>query len=168
MDGSRAQVAKESKVRHPEVIKNEASPPASPSVKPANQLAETVSTPIETVKVTEPIPISGEKQATITISALGNGNSLFSIDSQRINTGDSVLTATQQAAKASEVKLVAQGLGFTAYVAGIGGLKEFDQGPLSGWLYKVNGQYPGIGCGIYKLKPGDKVEWIYTVDGKQR
>lgn len=52
----------------------------------------------------------------------------------------------------------------TAYIEGIANLYEFDAGPLSGWMYRVNGEFPNYGCSGYKLKKGDKVEWVYTCD----
>jgi len=52
----------------------------------------------------------------------------------------------------------------SAYIEGIGNLYEFDCGELSGWMYKVNGWFPNYGCSRYQLKPGDKVEWVYTCD----
>lgn len=52
----------------------------------------------------------------------------------------------------------------SAYIEGIGNLYEFDCGELSGWMYKVNGIFPNYGCSKYSLKPGDKVEWVYTCD----
>ena len=52
----------------------------------------------------------------------------------------------------------------SAYVEGIANLYEMDCGPLSGWMYRVNGEFAGQGCSLYKLKPGDKVEWLYTCD----
>lgn len=51
-----------------------------------------------------------------------------------------------------------------AYIEGIGYLYEFDGGPLSGWMYKVNGQFPNYGCAGYTLKEGDEVIWVYTCD----
>ncbi|MBR1970714.1 MAG: DUF4430 domain-containing protein [Clostridia bacterium] len=51
-----------------------------------------------------------------------------------------------------------------AYIEGIANLYEFDCGELSGWMYKVNGNFPNYGCSQYKLKTGDKVEWVYTCD----
>ena len=51
-----------------------------------------------------------------------------------------------------------------AYIRGINYIYEFDFGELSGWMYKVNGQTPSVGCGEYVLSPGDKVEWLYTCD----
>ena len=50
------------------------------------------------------------------------------------------------------------------YVEGIGHLYEFDCGPESGWMYKVNGWFPSFGMGQYKVQPGDSVELIYTCD----
>lgn len=50
----------------------------------------------------------------------------------------------------------------SAYIEGIGNLYEFDCGELSGWIYKVNGTTPGCGCSQYILKPGDRVEFMYS------
>lgn len=52
----------------------------------------------------------------------------------------------------------------TAYIEGIGNLYEFDAGELSGWMYRVNGEFPHYGCSKYTLKSGDTVEWLYTCD----
>lgn len=52
----------------------------------------------------------------------------------------------------------------SAYIEGIGNLYEFDCGPLSGWKYKVNGEFPNYGCSQYALEEGDSVEWVYTCD----
>lgn len=49
----------------------------------------------------------------------------------------------------------------SAYIEGIANLYEKDCGKNSGWLYMVNGQSPNYGCSNYKLKEGDKVEWVY-------
>lgn len=52
----------------------------------------------------------------------------------------------------------------TAYVRGVGHLYEFDCGRGSGWIYRVNGAVPNVGCSSYALKAGDTVEWLYTCD----
>ena len=52
----------------------------------------------------------------------------------------------------------------TAYVEGIGNLYEFDCGEGSGWMYRVNGNYPNFGCSRYILQDGDTVEFRYTCD----
>ena len=52
----------------------------------------------------------------------------------------------------------------SVYVEGIANLYEFDCGELSGWMYKVNGEFPGYGCSEYYPKDGDVVEIVYTCD----
>lgn len=52
----------------------------------------------------------------------------------------------------------------TEYIEGIGNLYQYDGGRWSGWMFSVNGKYPEIGCGQYKLKDGDLVSWDYTCD----
>ena len=50
------------------------------------------------------------------------------------------------------------------YVEGINYLYVFDGGPLSGWMYQVNGQFPNYGCGAYQVSDGDRIVWVYTCD----
>lgn len=52
----------------------------------------------------------------------------------------------------------------SVYVKGIANLYEFDGGPLSGWMYSVNGVFPNYGASKYELKNGDRIEWKYTCD----
>lgn len=52
----------------------------------------------------------------------------------------------------------------SAYIEGIGNLYEFDCGELSGWMYRVNGEFPNYGCSHCVLHAGDRVEWVYTCD----
>ena len=50
----------------------------------------------------------------------------------------------------------------SAYIEGINNLYELDVGELSGWTYKVNDVFPGVGCSQYILKDGDVIEVVYT------
>jgi len=50
------------------------------------------------------------------------------------------------------------------YISGINHIYEFDYGELSGWMYRVNGGTPSVGCGSYILSDGDKIEWLYTCE----
>ena len=52
----------------------------------------------------------------------------------------------------------------SVYIEGIGNLYEFDCGPQSGWMYSVNGIYPGLGCSAYTLADGDVIVFNYTCD----
>ena len=51
-----------------------------------------------------------------------------------------------------------------AYIKGINSIYEYDHGDLSGWMYRVNGVLPGIGCGYYKIEDGDRVEILYSTN----
>ena len=48
------------------------------------------------------------------------------------------------------------------YIKGIANLYEFDGGPNSGWLYRVNGTKPNYPCSEYTVKHNDNIEIIYT------
>lgn len=52
----------------------------------------------------------------------------------------------------------------SVYIEGIGNLYEFDCGPQSGWMFSVNGIYPGLGCSAYTLADGDMILFNYTCD----
>lgn len=78
--------------------------------------------------------------------------------------GESVFNLLLRECKANRVHMefVDTPIYNSAYIEGIHNLYEFDCGELSGWMYKVNGWFPNYGCSRYLLKPGDKVEWVYT------
>ena len=50
----------------------------------------------------------------------------------------------------------------SVYLEGINNIYEFDCGAGSGWLYKVNGEFPACGCSQYILKNNDVIEIVYT------
>ena len=52
----------------------------------------------------------------------------------------------------------------SVYIEGIGNLYEFDCGEQSGWMFSVNGTYPGLGCSAYTLADGDVIVFSYTCD----
>ena len=52
----------------------------------------------------------------------------------------------------------------SVYIEGIGNIYEFDCGPQSGWMFSVNGVFPGLGCSTYTLADGDAIVFNYTCD----
>ncbi len=50
------------------------------------------------------------------------------------------------------------------YIAEINGLAEMDNGPNSGWMYRMNGYIEDVGYADRVLERGDRVEWFYTDD----
>ncbi|MBO4343191.1 MAG: S-layer homology domain-containing protein, partial [Clostridia bacterium] len=50
------------------------------------------------------------------------------------------------------------------YISEVKGLKEFDNGLRSGWMYTVNGRYPSVSVGEQKVYAGDTIVLHYTDD----
>lgn len=81
-----------------------------------------------------------------------------------ISEGESVFDVLVRAAKKYGIQMENTGSGTgLVYVSGINYLYEFECGELSGWLYRVNGKTPSVGCGEYTLRDGDEIEWFYTL-----
>ncbi|MER2107949.1 MAG: DUF4430 domain-containing protein [Solibacillus sp.] len=81
---------------------------------------------------------------------------------------DTVWDVLRRAAKEHNIQLEYEGadenIYDSVYIEGIHHLYEFSAGPLSGWMYKVNGVFPNYGASQYTLEDGDVIEWHYTVD----
>jgi hypothetical protein len=102
------------------------------------------------------------QKATVSVSGY-QGQTILpatSMDLQSNSTPYSILIAALGGGS-----VTADGSGSSLYVKSIRGLSELDHGPLSGWMYTVNGQFTNVGAGSYPLKNGDTVQWIYTADG---
>ena len=52
----------------------------------------------------------------------------------------------------------------SGYVRALNHIYEFDYGELSGWMYRVGGVTPSVGCTQYTLSDGDNIEWVYTTN----
>ena len=79
---------------------------------------------------------------------------------------DTVFDILDRAVRYNKIQMEFQGADKNSfgsvYIQGINYLYEFSCGPLSGWMYRVNGKFPDYGCSKYKLHDGDAIEWIYT------
>lgn len=82
------------------------------------------------------------------------------------NEGESVFNVLQREMKRAKIHLefTSTPVYDSIYIEGINNLYEFDCGDGSGWLYSVNGIFPGYGCNQYKLKNGDEIKWLYSCD----
>lgn len=78
--------------------------------------------------------------------------------------GDTVFSILERAARYNRIQLEHQRIASATYIKSISHLYEFDCGPLSGWIYKVNGGFPSGDCAGYVLSDKDEVEWVYTCD----
>ncbi len=117
---------------------------------------------------------------TATISIIGPTDigKILDVRAVEIKEDDKVLDVLIRITRREEIQMDFRGSGAGAYVEGIGNLYEFDRGPESGWMYKVNDSFPNRSAGTWPVEPGDHLKWAYTLnlgkdvgaypDGKQR
>lgn len=98
---------------------------------------------------------------TVSVQVVGV-NSTMMQGNIEVDSSSTAYSVLRELAKQNGKSISTKGFGSTVYVSGIDGLKEFDHGPSSGWMYKVNGTPPNIGAGAYKVKAGDQVIWYYV------
>lgn len=110
---------------------------------------------VETPKQDTPV------KQTVSIKVIGINTTMMQGNIE-VNSSSTAYSVLRELAKQNGKSISTKGFGSTVYVSGIDGLKEFDHGPSSGWMYKVNGTPPNIGAGAYKLKAGDQVIWYYV------
>ncbi len=181
----------EEPVRKPENTESEPVPeqPKNPTEQPEpEEPAERPSspeTPVEPETPSAPEPAPDPETFTVTLSVrcdtilqnrdklkpeklalLPEDGVLFASREVVANRGESVFHLLQREMKRAKIHLEFENtpLYQSAYIEGIGNLYEYDCGEQSGWMYRVNGVFPGYGCSKYQLKAGDVVEWVYTCD----
>ncbi|MGN1073627.1 MAG: DUF4430 domain-containing protein [Eubacteriales bacterium] len=91
---------------------------------------------------------------------------LYENASAAFTEGESVLDVLVRELKSAKIhfEYVATPAYGTTYIEGIGNLYEFDCGELSGWTYRVNGEFISRGCSECLVQPGDTIEFLYTCD----
>lgn len=125
--------------------------------------------PVAVLGETPPAPPeereAGEQVAdTVQLSVTGDGGrEMYPGTPVEIEAGETAFSVLLKTLGPDQV--IYTGSGSTLYVRAIGGLAEFDRGPLSGWMYRVNGEFPPHSAGVHPLAKGDVVEWVYTTDG---
>lgn len=110
---------------------------------------------VETPKQDTPV------KQTVSIKVIGINTTMMQGNIE-VNSSSTAYSVLRELAKQNGKSISTKGFGSTVYVSGIDGLKEFDHGPSSGWMYKVNGTPPNIGAGAYYLKAGNQVVWYYV------
>lgn len=142
------------------------SAPAAVSSAPA-QSSSATSSKAPAVKKAPSSSASVPKAETVTLTvdgSKGGAGILISAEKETLKSGDTVYSLLNRVCNKKGVILSPQNAPGNVYVDKIGALSEFDCGSQSGWIYSVNGSYPGIGCNAYSLKAGDTVRWVYTLD----
>ena len=123
--------------------------------------------------------MSDAQTVTLSINCVSVNNNMDKLDKSLIDSGilpkdgvistdtavlvkeeDSVFDVLERYTKQSRIQFEFSG----EYVKSIYNLREFSCGPLSGWMFKVNGEFSTLSAKAHKLKAGDRVEWVYTCD----
>jgi len=85
-----------------------------------------------------------------------------------LRSGDTVFDVLLRTARHNKIHLDYQGSDEnrfgSVYIKGINHLYEFSCGPLSGWMYEVNGDFPDYGVSKYELEDNDVITFHYTCD----
>ena len=108
----------------------------------------------------EPKPEPKPEEKKVTISVHGDQGYLLGAKKVDMQEGTTVFDVL----KNTGLEIDSTGSGNSKYIKGINDLYEFDKGPKSGWKYRVNGTFPNRSAGAYKVKPGDKIEWVYVLN----
>lgn len=112
----------------------------------------------------ENIPTPTPK-STVTVSIESpsdlNGPNL-TLTQVEITDGATAFSATLSALNSKGISIDYTGSGATVYVKGIGGLGEFDAGPLSGWNIYVEGVMIPRSSDTQEVLNGYSIHWKYT------
>lgn len=135
-------------------------PSHAPSVPPAPSSAEPAASPAHTGRDDQP------EAAVVSVSIAGNAEwgEVLKAEEAELKSGDTVGDVLIRVLKSHKLAYETRGTGALFYVVGIDGLFEFDDGPTSGWKYKVNGTLADIGAGVRKPQPGDRIEWYFVTE----
>ena len=93
----------------------------------------------------------------------GSGSAWYS-GSVRVAEGATVEQAIRSAADSAGLSLDIKDGYLRAVIRSGVTLGQYDEGPNSGWLYKVNGKAPNVGIADYPLNGGETVTVYYTAD----
>jgi len=146
-----------------------ATPQAGSGAAPGTSVPPKVTPASDAVSPSGPADGNREVARTVTISVVGIGEwgTILPPEEAELKPDDTVSDVLVRVLKSRKLAYETRGKGALLYVAGIDGLFEFDEGPTSGWKYRVNGVVRGEGAGQYKPEPGDRIEWFYTTgDGE--
>ncbi len=76
--------------------------------------------------------------------------------------GETVFDVIARIMREQKIHMEYSGTAKIPYIEGVANLYEFECGPLSGWMYRVNTWFPSFSMGQYKVERGDTLELIYT------
>ncbi len=111
-------------------------------------------------------PVIDNNKIVVSVSIRGDKKmgTVFNGTFTNLEKGATVFDLLKMICDTKGYSLGYSGTGDATYINQINGLSEFDNGPQSGWMLKVNDKYIDYSCAAYYLKNGDSVSWTYTDD----
>lgn len=131
---------------------------------PALSVQDTLEGSKEEEQAIEDVRPEKAAENIVTIHIACGETMILSAYQAEVTEKQSVFGLLKQATKSEKIHMDFSGSGSTAYVRGIANVYEFDKGPESGWMFRVNGDFSSTGCGAYMVEAGDVIEWLYTED----
>ena len=110
----------------------------------------------------KPATIVPKPENTVILSIVGPNEASLSATKIKINDGDTIFSVLNHAKNDKIIIMDSTGSGSTAYIQGINNVYEFDYGPKSGWMFKLNNVSITKSVGVIKVKAGDHIEGYYT------
>ncbi|MGO4347803.1 DUF4430 domain-containing protein [Paenibacillus sp. MCAF9] len=129
------------------------------SAKPNKTDGTTTTKPVTPVATPNPV-----QTVTISIVADKDTGTVLAPTVVEFKKDDTVLDVLKKITRKNKIQMEYRGVKGGAYIEGIDNIYEFDLGAKSGWMYRVNGEFPNKGAGVYKVNEGDVIEWLYTTD----
>ncbi|GAF08828.1 DUF4430 domain-containing protein [Paenibacillus pini] len=115
--------------------------------------------------ITDVPPVVAGQYVTLTVDKLMiNKGYVVANTKVELRSGDTVWTLLRRVLDSKGISYSWNNKSGTPYLESIAGDGEFDHGSGSGWMYSVNGSYPGYGASQYVLTNGDEVQWRYTAN----
>ena len=107
---------------------------------------------------------SGKSWISVVVTIQPGSGSAWYSGSVRVAEGATVEQAIRSAADSAGLSLDIKDGYLRAITRNSETLGQYNEGPNSGWLYKVNGKAPNVGIADYQLKGGETVTVYYTAD----
>ncbi|MEG0325741.1 MAG: DUF4430 domain-containing protein [Cellulosilyticaceae bacterium] len=103
---------------------------------------------------------------TATLSILGPSGktTLLPLTTVPFTSGSTVLDISVNVLKATGIPFEVGGSGKGTYITGIDNLSQLDEGPLSGWLFRIDDNYPSQGPAALTLTKDSTIQWVYTLN----
>jgi len=155
-------------VQSAKLVEQPAKQPEKPTIQPKKEQQPAAERPTPTQPAPAPAQPAAQADAqtqSVTVSITADLQQVILGETQvELKDGENVLDVLKRITREKKIQMEYSGSGTFAYVEGINNLYEFDKGPKSGWMYRVNGTFGGKSAGATKIKAGDRIEWLYTLD----